>query len=121
MRDLALDPTTGDLKLTSGALGVVDGADTVRQMLELRLSIWQGEWFADTAVGVPYRGFLGVKGATAFAESQLRRAISTCPGVATLDRFSFAVDARRRAVCSFDVTTITGEPVSISGYVAGDA
>ena len=107
--------------ITGGALGVVDGADTVRQMLDLRLSIWQGEWFADTAIGVPYRSFLGVKGAERIAEAQLRRAIATCPGVASLRSFTFAVDERRRAACSFEVTTITGEPLSVSGYIAGGA
>lgn len=120
VRTLALD-ADGDLAVANGQLTLVDGADAVRQALQLRLSIWQGEWFADTTVGVPYLRFLGIPGALPLAESLLRRAISTCPGVATLDRFSLTLDARRRAVVSFAVTAITGEPVEVSDFIAGDA
>lgn len=120
VRTLALD-TTGDLAVVGGQLQVIDGADAVRQALELRLSIWQGEWFADATVGVPYLRFLGVPGALPLAESLLRRAILSCPGVASLDRFSIALNAERHATVTFAVTTTAGEPLTISDFVAGDA
>ena len=122
MRSLALDLVTGDLAVSAGRLTIVEGADAVRQRLQMRLRFWQGEWFADTAVGVPYLGFLGVKGAEAFAESTLRAAITTCPGVLALERFTFSVNgATRRATVSFRALVTDGEVVDVRDFVAGGA
>lgn len=120
MRTLTLDPVTGDLSVEAGRLVVASGQDAIRQKLQVRLRLWQGEWFADTSVGVPYLGMLG-KATEAFAESQLRQAILTCPGVAALDRFSLTVDARRRATVSFAARTTSGEVVEVADFVAGGA
>lgn len=120
MRTLALDPVTGDLSISSGRPALVEGADAVAQKLRLRLSIWQGEWFADTTIGVPFRRFLGVPGAQVLAEAILRRAIATCPGVARVDRAVVALDrGSRRLSVSADVTALDGEPVSITDFAAG--
>jgi hypothetical protein len=121
VRALALDPATGDLLVSRGRLEVVTGPAALRQRLQMRLRLWQGEWFADTSVGVPWLLFLGVKGAQALAESTLRRAITTCPGVASLDAFTFNVDSRtRRATLSFRVTATTGDVLDFADFVAGD-
>ena len=120
MRTLALDPVTGDVAVSGGQLQIADGVEALRQAIQMRLSIWAGEWFADRSVGVPYLRFLGVPGATTLAESLLRRAIATTPGVATLDRFSLTLDARRRARVSFEATAITGEPIAVTDFIAGD-
>lgn len=118
MRTLALDLVTGDLAIAGGRLGVVEGPDAIRQQLQMRLRMWSGEWFADTSVGVPWGSILGAKGAQAFAEATLRRAISTCPGVATLDAFTFAVDARRRATVTFRVRTTSGVVLDVSNVTS---
>ena len=87
----------------------------------MRLRLWAGEWFADTSVGVPWLLFLGVKGAQALAESTLRRAITTCPGVASLDAFTFTLNTRTRAATlSFRVTAATGDVLAFSDFVAGE-
>lgn len=121
MRALALDPATGDLLVSRGRLVVISGAAALRQRLQMRLKLWAGEWFADTSVGVPWLLFLGVKGSQALAESTLRRAITTCPGVASLDAFAFTVNARTRsAALSFRVTAQTGDVLVFTDFVAGD-
>lgn len=97
MRSLALDPVTGDLLLAGGRLTLVEGAVAVAQRLRGRLSLWAGEWFADTAVGIPFLSFLGQKGGQTLAESTLRRAILTCPGVASLEAFAMTLDSPARA------------------------
>ena len=119
MRTLALDPVTGDLVIASGRPTLVEGADAVAQKLRLRLSIWQGEWFADTLVGIPYLGILGVKGSEAFAKATLDRAVDTCPGVAVRDSSSFTLGADRRAVYSFSARAITGEPIEVTDFAVG--
>jgi hypothetical protein len=113
VRTLALDPLTGDLALTAGRLTLVEGAEAVAQRLEGRLSLWLGSWFADLAVGVPFLDFLGQKNADALAEATLRRAILTCPGVTSLESFTFTVDRNARsATVTFRARTVAGRTVT---------
>ncbi|MBP6829465.1 MAG: hypothetical protein KA978_01715 [Deltaproteobacteria bacterium] len=120
MRSLALDPTTGDLLLTAGRLTLVEGVEAVAQRIKGRLTLWAGEWFADTSLGIPFLSFLGAKGGEKLAESTLRRAILSCPGVASLESFSFTADARTRsAVIAFRVRTTDGQVVEDGGFRVG--
>jgi hypothetical protein len=121
VRDLALDPTTGDLSLTAAgslrAASVVTGADAVRQKLHLRLGLVAGEYVLDRTVGMPLFGQIVDRASgRAVAEGVYRRAITTCPGVRSLDRFRFTVGRDRRASLSFDVTAETGEVVTVSDF-----
>lgn len=125
MRDLALDPTTGDLLLTRGADGLrratlTSGAGAVRQKLALRLGLSQGEYPLDVSVGIPYFGTVFSKASgRRVAESLFRRAIATCPGVRSVESFAFSVSAGRVASLSFRVTTVEGEPLTVTDFVAG--
>ena len=117
MRTLALDLVTGDLRLDAGSLVVVDGADALAQRIRCRVRLWLGEWFADTAIGVPWQQILGTKNAQSFAEATLRRVVATCPGVSHVDAFSFAFDGPRRAASvSFRVTATDGTVVEDGGF-----
>lgn len=120
MRDLALDPVTGDLALVEGRASLTSGVEAVLQKLRIRLSLWKGEWFADTSVGVPFLRFLGVKGAEGLAETVLRRAIATCPGVASLESFALAL-VGRRATVTFRARTTSGEPVDVQDFTFAEA
>lgn len=52
--DLLLD-TTGDLVFINGACPVTQHtADVVAQRLRIKLYTFYGEWFLNTAIGVPY-------------------------------------------------------------------
>lgn len=115
MRTLALNDS-GDLAISAGRLQLVSGVAAIRQQVQMRLRFWAGEWFADTSVGVPWGSILGAKGAQAFAEATLRRAIETTPGViAPLERFVFTFDgARRSATVDFRARTTTGEALDFT-------
>lgn len=122
MRDLALDPLTGDLALTaSGGLrvaSVVTGADAVRQKLHMRLGLVAGEYVLDRSVGMPLFGqILGRASGRTVAEGVYRRAITSCPGVRSLDRFRFSIGMDRRASLTFAVTAESGEVVTITDFV----
>lgn len=125
MRDLALDPQTGDLALARGADGLrraslTSGADAVRQKLHLRLGLIQGEYAFDVTAGIPlFTGVIGKASGRAVAEAIYRRAVVTCPGVATLETWRFALGADRRAALDFRVTTTRGEDVTVRDFVAG--
>ncbi len=111
--DLALD-TTGDLYLDqTGGIAVVSDADAIAQSLAIRLQFFQGEWFLDTRVGVPYFQRILVKNPQqADVVSILRQAILTTPGVTGIERFDFTLDAARRvASISFTASSTSGPVV----------
>lgn len=115
--DLALSSVSGGLRLT-----VVDGADAVAQRLRGRLTLWSGEWFLDTSIGIPFLRILGLKGARVFAEATLRRAITTCPGVAALESFTLTLDApTRSAVVAFRARATDGTVIEDDGFRLGNA
>lgn len=120
MRDLALDPVTGDLALSRGDLRLTEpGAESVGQGLRIRLRFIQGEWHLDTRVGVPiYTDVMGRQPAGA-VEALYRRIITTAPGVATLDRYDFAIGTDRRGTLDFEVHTTEGEVVTINNFIVG--
>jgi len=119
VRALALDTTTGDLRLGGGRLVLAEGVEAVAQRLRCRLKLQRGEWFADTSIGVPWiDAILGQRGNERTAEAILRTAIATCPGVATLETFVFTHDpATRRSVAVFLVRTTDGATLRVT---AGD-
>ncbi len=118
VRDLALDPLTGRMLLAGGRARLTEpGAEAVGQRLRFRLSLWQGEYVLDRAVGIPALSVILAKGRTALAEALLRRAIATCPGVASLRSFSLDLDrATRASSVAFDARTIDGEPVTLDAF-----
>lgn len=125
MRSLALDPITGDLALTSVGggqrLALVEGADAVAQRLRARLRLWRGEWFLDGSIGIPFLQILGLKNTRTFAEATLRRAITTCPGVAGLDSFTLTVGADRAMTVAFRARATDGTAIEDNGFRVGNA
>lgn len=125
VRDLALDPSTGDLKLTRGSDGLrraelTSGADAVRQKLHLRLGLVVGEYPFDLGVGIPlFTQVLGKASGFAVAEGVYRRAVSTCPGVRSVEAFRFSVNAARLASVSFSATPVEGDAFTVTDFVAG--
>lgn len=118
MRDLALDPLTGRVLLEGGRARLTEpGAEAVGQRLRLRLNLWQGEFVLDREVGIPALSVVLAKGRVALAEALLRRAIATCPGVASLGSFSLDLDrTTRHASVAFDARTLDGEPLTLDAY-----
>lgn len=120
VRDLALDPVSGDLAHGGGLLSIVSGTDVVAQRLRLRLGLWLGEWFLNALVGVPWPQWIGSKPDLKTIESVLRRAITTAPGIASLDVFSLSLDGASRALnVSFRATAVTGEVIDVTDFQPG--
>jgi hypothetical protein len=110
MSDIAIDPSTGDLDLSTNNLRFVDGADAVAQHLRIRLRFFKGEWFYDTRVGFPYYSQVFVKNPNLAAiQTTYRRAILSTPGVETLDRIDLALDGQTRELTLSFSAKLAGE------------
>jgi hypothetical protein len=125
VRDLAIDPISGDLSVVNGAASLTSGAQAVAQRLKIRLGLWQGEYQLDQRVGIPYASLLGTKdtvarpGGPARLESILRAAARSCPGIASLDAFRMDLTPDRHATVTLSARTIDGEPVSLAAFDVG--
>lgn len=111
MKDIALDPTTGDLLLENFDLQLVEGCDQIAQNLAIRLRFILGEWFLDITVGVPYYDDFFIKAPNQIRiESVLKEEILDTPGIDQILSFTSNFDAQRRIYSvTFSVSTIQGE------------
>lgn len=88
----------GDLDLSGNKLRLTTGVEAIRQHLQVKLSIFLGEWFLDISVGVPYFEEIFVKAPNIGAVSELLKVqILETPGVLDLLEFDFDFDAAARA------------------------
>lgn len=114
--DLRLD-SDGDLFVgDDGKLALVDGAEAVKQQLDIRLKLFKGEWFADLAVGMPYHESIFGKGRSlTVIQGIFRKAVLTCPGVASVGKLALDYDAVTRALSvNLLATTDTGATLDYS-------
>lgn len=110
MIDLALDPLNHDLLIQDNDLVFLDGAERVRQHIDVKLKLWQGEWFLDTEFGTPYlASILSKQISLAAAVAALKASILAVDGVQTITRFDYTFNRSARDLdVSFDVLTPFG-------------
>ena len=110
MNDLALDPITGDLAISGLNLFVIQGADAVRQQLDLKLTIWTGTWFLDTDFGTPYlESILGKQVTLNGAVAALKKSILEVTDVNQITQFDYDVDRQnRKFTVAFECSTPYG-------------
>jgi hypothetical protein len=101
---------------------IATGSESTEQRLRCKLLYIYGEWFLDTDGGVPWwqpdgsdtKPIMGVSRDLRYAESVLKAAIVSVPGVKSLDAFllNFNATTRKLAV-SCTVTDDDGNPITI--------
>lgn len=93
----ATDPFDGDLDLENNEIVLIDGADAIRQHLQIRFQFFLGEWFLDIEIGVPwFRDILIKKPSFAVVQEVLKTVVLDTPGVLQLMQFSFDFDSPSR-------------------------
>ena len=101
------------------------GAETTAQRLRIRLALWAGEYALDQRIGIPYAKLLGTKDSPgrisgpSVLEATLRQATITCPGISSVDQFTFETNAQRQATVTIRARSITGEPVVLTDFIVG--
>jgi hypothetical protein len=108
--DLKLDDDH-DLAIENNAVVLVSGAQEVRQRLIERLLTFQGEWFLDTTIGVPYYQDILKKAVdAAVIEAIFKTEIIETPGILELLDFDTDYSASTRQFdVAFVVRSTTGE------------
>ena len=97
MSDLALDAATGDLALVGGAASLVTGAAAVMQHWRARISLFVGEWFLDTSLGLDFQGKVFVKSPRfPLLRSMFVRETLKTPGIDSVDSMALNLDRKKR-------------------------
>lgn len=115
----ANNPTIGDLYIgPDGQFAMTSTlSEEVAQLLYTRFRFFQGEWFLDDTVGVPwYQSILGQKQSTSVVTQILRNVVATCPGVASVDSFSLTTLPNRGATVVFSCTLTDGAVLKSSDF-----
>lgn len=81
----------------------VDQPEVVAQAIQTRLALWLGEWFLDTADGMPWNEQVLGKGTERIRDAAVRRRILGTPGVNSIVAYKSTVDPETR---KFTIETI---------------
>ena len=115
--DWQLDPVNHDIVITDGEPQLVtDDDESIRQRLEVRLSINKGEWWLNTNFGTDYiPSILGSKNEVAINAAFID-AIVGCPGVLQLNKpIQYDKDnANRLLTVTFEAKLDSGEPITLT-------
>lgn len=115
----ANNPVVGDIYLGANRSARLTQtlAEEVAQQLYTRFRFFQGEWFRDATIGVPYyQSILGQKVSTQIVARILRSVVETCPGVASVDSFNLTPQANRKLVATFSCTLEDGTVLKSSDF-----
>jgi len=116
----AINPVSGDLFLTpQKSMRLTQTLrEEVAQQLYIRFRFFQGEWFLDGSVGVPWKqSILGVKVPIGIVSQILRNVCARCPGVAQVQQFQVTpFGTRRQAKVAFSVLLTDGAVLTSSDY-----
>ena len=80
MRDIELQD--GDVVIEGNDLAIITGSRATRQRIEQKFRLWRGEWFLNTAAGVPWlQQVLGQRPSQQVIFGIVRRVVADDPEV----------------------------------------
>mgnify|MGYP003403386539 CR=1 FL=1 len=108
--DILLDTNSHDLDTSGYTLHLSDGLAATAQRIKIRLKFFLGEWFLDTAQGVPYYEDILVKNPDLnIVKADLQKQILTTPEVKELLSFDLALNNQTRTLnVTFSALTTSG-------------
>lgn len=110
MKDIGLDPKTGDIFIKDFDATLVDGIDQIAQNLAIRLRFIQGEWYLNILAGIPYYQYFFIKDPNQIqVETFLKDEIANTKGVQDITSFSSDYNGvTRKFTVDFACKTIEG-------------
>lgn len=116
MYDLALNTKTNDLVINKDAI-LIDNAERVAQQIRIRLNSFLGEWFLNTAYGIPYLEYILIKNPNlTLVRSILRKQIAGVDDVTKIESLTLELDNQTRKLtvdfeCDTNYGLVTGKEV----------
>ena len=110
MNDIYIDAKTHDIVIENNDLVIITDADRVRQQIDIKLKLWQGEWFLDTEFGTPYLSqILGKRISLNGAVAAIKQAILECADVIEITALKYNfIRVERRLAVEFECRTNYG-------------
>ncbi len=110
--DIGLNVKTWDIALNNNDLILIDNAERISQQIKISLQFWLGEWFLNSALGVPYLERICVKSPNLQHIRQIfRNTIQNVDGVTAVNSLDLSVDASAR------VLTVTYTAATTAGLI----
>ena len=89
--------TDGDIDLTSeDAIFISTNLDSLRQRLNIRYAVWQGEWKYNELLGTPYKSYVGKPTTKSAMDAEIKRQILKETDVISINSFSSSLDRQAR-------------------------
>ena len=89
--------TDGDIDLSSDdAVFISTNLDSLRQRLNIRFAIWQGEWKYNALFGTPYKSYVGKPTTKSAMDAEIKRQIFKETDVISINSFSSSLDRQAR-------------------------
>lgn len=107
--NISLD-SNKDIAMVDGGLPLVTGIEETRQLIDQTLNSFEGDWFLNLDLGLPYFQTILQKSTTVSAvENIYLETIASIRGVLDIETFNLSLnDATRKADISFRVVTSDG-------------
>lgn len=100
--------SNGDMQFGIGAAAFEQNtASAVGQLVQARLKLWVGEWFADTTDGTPWRTQVLGEHTTSTYDAAVRARILDTTGVQKITAYSSILASRRLSIAA-SITTSFG-------------
>lgn len=114
----AENPIVGDLYLENGTARLTANLrEEVAQELWIRFKFFQGEWFLDRTLGLPYlQSILAQKTPMSIISQIFRRVITSCPGVASILTLNLSRAANRTLRVDFTCKLVDGTILTAADF-----
>ena len=97
----------GDIDLSTDSVIFIDSNQlSLRQRLNMRFAVWQGEWKYNSLFGTPYKSYVGKPTTKSAMDAEIKRQIFKESDVISINSFSSSLDRQARTyTCICKVTT----------------
>ena len=87
----------GDIDLSTNSVIFIDSNQlSLRQRLNIRFAVWQGEWKYNSTFGTPYKSYVGKPTTKSAMDAEIKRQIFKETDVISINSFSSSLDRQAR-------------------------
>ena len=87
----------GDIDLSTDSVIFIDSNQlSLRQRLNMRFAVWQGEWKYNSTFGTPYKSYVGKPTTKSAMDAEIKRQIFKETDVISINSFSSSLDRQAR-------------------------